>query len=34
VSSLNALRGAITIEGKTTDGKDKVVAVKLPSKSE
>jgi len=34
VASLNALKGAITIEGKSADGKEKVVAVKLPSKSE
>jgi Do/DeqQ family serine protease len=34
VAMLSALKGAITIEGKSADGKDKVVAVKLPMKSE
>jgi S1-C subfamily serine protease len=29
-ASLKALRGAITIEGKTADGKEKVFAVKMP----
>jgi Do/DeqQ family serine protease len=34
VSSLKSLRGAITIEGKTSDGKDKIIAVKIPASSD
>jgi S1-C subfamily serine protease len=34
VSTLKSLRGAITIEGKTSDGKDKIIAVKIPASSD
>jgi len=34
VATLKSLRGAITIEGKTSDGKDKIIAVKIPASSD
>lgn len=34
VATLKTLRGAITIEGKTADGKDKIIAVKIPASSD
>jgi len=34
VATLKTLRGAITIEGKTADGKDKIFALKIPASSD
>lgn len=34
VATLKSLRGAITIEGKTADGKEKIIAVKIPASSD
>jgi hypothetical protein len=34
ISMLKGLRGAVAIEGKTASGTEKVLAVKLPAKSE
>jgi serine protease Do len=34
VATLKTLRGAITIEGKTADGKEKIIAVKIPASSD
>jgi Do/DeqQ family serine protease len=34
VATLKSLRGAITIEGKTSDGKEKIIAVKIPASAD
>ena len=34
IATLKSLRGAITIEGKTSDGKEKIIAVKIPASSD
>jgi S1-C subfamily serine protease len=34
LATLKSLRGAITIEGKTADGKEKIIAVKIPASSD